>query len=51
MTICDEPEVREMLQGFGIPDTHIVWSTVVMGYPAKAGKELAKKTNVINWVE
>lgn len=51
MTICDEPEVREMLQEFGIPDTHIVWSTVVMGYPAKAGKELAKKTNVINWVE
>ena len=51
MTICDEPEVREMLKGFGIPDTHIVWSTVVMGYPAKAGKELAKKTNVINWVE
>ncbi len=51
MTICDEPEVREMLQGFGISDTHIVWSTVVMGYPAKAGKELAKKTNVINWVE
>lgn len=51
MTLCDEPEVREMLKSLGIPDTHIVWSTVVMGYPTKAGKELAKKTNVINWVE
>ena len=51
MTLCDEPEVRKMLQDLEIPDTHIVWATVVMGYPAKEGKELAKKTNVINWIE
>ena len=51
MTLCDEPEVRKMLQDLEIPDIHIVWATVVMGYPAKEGKELAKKTNVINWIE
>lgn len=51
MTISDEPEVRELLRGYGIPDSHIVWSTIAMGYPAGEGKLLAKKTDVIGWVK
>ena len=50
-TICDVPEVRALLQKYGIPDTHIVWSAVAMGYPEKPGKLLAKKQNVINWYQ
>lgn len=51
MTICDEPEIREMLQGFDIPDTHIVWTMLAVGYPAQDGKLLAKRHDVVRWVE
>lgn len=51
MTLCDEPEVRRFLQSIEIPDSHIVWATVAMGYPAKEGKLLAKKTDVVKWIE
>jgi len=51
MTLCDEPEVRRFLQSCEIPDSHIVWAAVAMGYPAKEGKLLAKKTNVVTWIE
>lgn len=51
MTICDEPEIRTLLREYGIPDTHIVWATLAMGYPANQGKMLAKKTGVIRWLE
>lgn len=50
-TLCDEPEIREMLSLYGIPNNHIVWSMIAMGYPAKEGKTLAKKMNVVNWID
>ncbi len=49
-TISDEPRIRELLDSYGIPKTHIVWSTVAMGYPAKEPKALAKKMGVIQWL-
>lgn len=49
--ICDEPEIRTLLQEYGIPDTHIVWATLALGYPAKEAKLLAKKKNVIYWID
>lgn len=49
--ISDEPEIREMLKGYGIPDSHIVWAAVLLGYPARPGKLLAKKTDVVRWIE
>lgn len=51
MTLCDKPELRKMLQELGIPDAHIVWSTIALGYPQAEGKLLAKKQNVVRWVE
>lgn len=50
-TICDEPEIREVLSSYGIPERHIVWSVVAMGYPAEQPKIIARKTNVVGWVE
>lgn len=49
-TISDVPEIRALLDSYGIPKTHIVWSTVAMGYPAKEPKALAKKMGVVQWV-
>ncbi len=51
MTICDEPEIRAMLDGFGIPKQHIVWSMAAFGYAAAPGTLLAKKADVIRYVE
>ena len=50
MTICDEPEIRALLRGYGIPDTHIVWAAVAMGWPAEPGRLLAKKQDVIKYL-
>lgn len=50
-TICDEPEIRNMLTSWGIPKQHIVWATLAMGYPLKPVKALAKKMNVIQWID
>lgn len=50
MTICDEPEVREMLREFQLPDRHIVWAAIAMGYPRQPGKLLAKKQDAIHWL-
>lgn len=50
MTICDEPEIRTLLRGYGIPDTHIVWASIAMGWPSEPGKLLAKKQDVIKYL-
>lgn len=49
MTLCDEPEVRALLREFQIPEQHIVWASIAMGYPKQQGKLLAKKQDVIWW--
>jgi long-chain acyl-CoA synthetase len=49
-TISDVPKIRALLDSYGIPKTHIVWSTVALGYPAKEPKALAKKMGVVQWV-
>lgn len=51
MTICDEPEIRPLLRSYGISDTHIVWAAIAMGWPAQPGKLLAKKQDVIKYLE
>ncbi len=50
-TICDQPEIRAMLDEYKVPKNHIVWSTIAMGYPKAPGRLLEKKTNVICWAD
>jgi len=50
-TICDEPENRQMLDAYGVPKQHIVYATIAMGYPRVEGRLLAKKQDVIHWVD
>lgn len=51
MTLCDEPEIRELLDSYQVPGQHIVWAAVALGYPKMPGKLLAKKENVVQFVE
>lgn len=51
MTICNEPEIRALLSEAGVPDEYNVWATIACGYPEKIPSALAKKENVVNWVE
>lgn len=50
-TICDEPEIRALLDEYGIPSRHTVWATLALGWPREPGKLLAKKQNVIRWAD
>ena len=50
-TICDEPEIRTKLDEYGIPQTHTVWSTIVLGWPAKEPKPIVKNPNVVHFVD
>lgn len=49
--VSDEPEIRALLDSYGIPKQHVVIATLAMGWPKGPGKLLAKKQSVIRWVE
>lgn len=49
-TICDNEGVREILREFGVPDNHIVWGTVALGYPVGEPKEIERNENSIIFV-
>lgn len=51
MTLSDEPEIRKLLGSYQVPVQHIVWAAVALGYPKAPGKLLAKKENVVHFVE
>ncbi len=50
-TICDEPDIREKLKSYGISDKHIVWACICLGYAEGEPKIVARKNNVVHWVE
>lgn len=45
--ICDEPEVRAELRKYHVPDNHVVWGIVDLGYAAEEPKMKEKKDSVI----
>lgn len=51
MKLCGEPEIREILDAYGIPKNHNVWAMLALGYPANRPAVLAKKKDVVRWVE
>lgn len=45
--ICDKPEVRTVLDSYGIPENHLVWGIADLGYAAADEKEMQRKEDVI----
>lgn len=42
--------VKEVLDGFGVPDNHVIWATIALGYPVSDGVMLQKNDKVIHFV-
>ena len=51
MTMRDLSPIKELLDRYGIPNNHKVWSAIAMGYPVSDGVLLKKNPDVINWIE
>lgn len=49
--ICDVPEVREMLDSFGIPENHLVWGIADLGYAAVPAKKMDRNEDVIKFID
>lgn len=49
--ICDEPEIRAILTGFGIPENHVVYGTAALGYPADELPVQVQKKGIVRIVE
>lgn len=52
-TICDEKEVRDLLNSFEIPSNHIVWGIAALGYPDNKTNTVVhpRKDGVIKYVK
>ena len=50
-TICDEKEIRTLLDSYGIPENHVVWGIAVLGYPEKPNEIKPKNESVIKFVD
>ena len=51
MTLRDVEPAKNILDELGIPENHIVWCTACFGYPVEAGNKLAKKLNVVKYID
>lgn len=49
--ICDEPEIRPLLDEFEIPSDHIVYGIAALGYAKEEGQPKEKNEAVIHFVE
>ena len=50
-TLRNTDPVKEVLDAYGVPENHTVWSMVALGYPAEEGKLLAKKDRVVRYLD
>jgi len=51
LTLRKEEPAKSLLDKMGVPENHIVYSMVALGYPAAEGSLLAKNKDVVVWVD
>lgn len=51
MTLRKKEPVKRLLDEFGVPENHVVWCMAALGYPLEEGTPLAKKENVVHFVD
>lgn len=49
--ICGDPEVREILSGWEIPESHCVFGMAALGFAAGSEKKEVRKTGEVHFVE
>lgn len=50
LSLREVSPVKELLDEFGVPKNHVVYSAVALGYPADEGKKIQRKDSVIHFV-
>lgn len=50
MTLRNVEPVKSVLDEFEIPENHVVWAAIALGYPVADGAALKKKTDVVKFV-
>lgn len=50
MNICDEVQIREILYKYRIPQNHIVWAVMAVGYPAEDGRVPEERGNEVQYI-
>lgn len=50
MTLRDVEPIKSQLDDYGIPEQHVVWSTVALGYPQGENSPVKRKPNVVQYV-
>ena len=48
--VCDDPEVRALLTGYGLPESHQVWTAASLGYAAKEPVVHERKPGTVSYV-
>lgn len=51
MTLRKQSPVKELLDEYGIPENHVVWAMIALGYPISEGAKLQKNEKVVKYVE
>lgn len=49
--ICDEPEIRSLLNEYELPENHVVWGCAALGYANDTPKEPVKDQSVIYFAD
>lgn len=48
--ICDEPEIRKVLDKIKLPSNHIIWGVAALGYPGIKDEKKIKRVDVVEWI-
>ena len=51
MTLRSKEPVSTLLDSYGVPANHVVWSMIALGYPVSEGTLLKKNKDVVTWIE